>query len=397
LSDPCTSPTSAAPADSTPEELGAMVQSLSEISRDLLESYERLERRAERVEQELCLANRELEQKVAEVETILDTLPVGVVVRDAGDRVARTNGALSTILGLDSRDSAGAPETDLPRPNPDGEPIRWTRPDGSERVLTSQRSSIRFEGGEAAGSVDVFDDRTELVRLSARVHQMDKMAALGNMAAGIAHEIRNPMNAVKGFADLFQRELDPADDHYRWAKLISEGVREVDAIITSLLSFARPDGLQLQEIDPALLLDAAVAAALQRTPGERPASDWEIRTECAAGPFRGDHIKLRQALRNLVSNALDVQPEGGALRVSITERGDEVLFEVQDAGPGIPPELAGSLTDPFFTTRAEGTGLGLSLVHTLVALHGGRLDIDATPSALGGARISFQVPTSPLR
>lgn len=375
-----------------------MVQSLSTISNDLLESYDRLAERAERVEQELCIANRELEQKVAEVEAILETLPVGVVVRDGSDRVLRVNGALGAILGLAAdellNDSDGAR---LPRHLAGDGNVHWTREDGELRVLASQTSEILGEGGHVTGSIDVFDDRTELVSLTERVHQMDKMAALGNMAAGIAHEIRNPMNAVKGFAELFKRQLDPESKNYHWAGLISDGVSEVDSIITSLLSFSRPEKLQMQEIDAQELLDGALAAALQRTPGSRPPGDWQIQTECSAGTLRGDHIKLRQALRNLISNALDIQPEGGALHVRLTDDDSHLICEVADAGPGISEEIAGRLTDPFFTTRAEGTGLGLSLVHTIVRLHGGTLEIDSTPSELGGARIQFQVPKSPLR
>lgn len=380
------------------EELGAMVQSLSRVSSDLLESYDRLAERAERVEKELSIANHELEKKVAEVEAILETLPVGVVVRDASDRVVRTNGALASILGCRAEDLLGTPsEEQLPRHQENGESIQWNCPDGSSRVLSSQSCAITSENGELAGSIDVFDDRTELCSLTERVHQMDKMAALGNMAAGIAHEIRNPMNAVKGFSDLFRRELDPDSKHHRWAQLISDGVIEVDSIITSLLSFSRPEKLQVQEIETTDLYQSALAAALQRTPGNRDAGDWTITSACEKATFRGDRIKLRQALRNLISNALDVQPTGGAVHIQIHETESHIRCEVSDAGPGISEEIAGRLTDPFFTTRAEGTGLGLSLVHTIVRLHGGTMQIESTPSALGGARIEFQVPKSPLR
>lgn len=276
-------------------ELGAMVESLTAISSELLESYDRLAARAERMEEELSIAN-------AEVATLTD-----------------------------------------------------------------------------------------------RVHQMDKMAALGNMAAGIAHEIRNPMNAVKGFADLFQRGREEGTKDYRWAQLISQGVKEVDGIITSLLSFAQPETLAIEEIEVPALIESAIAAALQRTPGERDAQDWTITVECSADNMRADRIKLRQALRNLISNALDIQPEGGAVHISAELLGPDVLFQVGDAGPGVPEDIAGRLTDPFFTTRAEGTGLGLSLVHTITRLHGGTFEVLPTPSPLGGALFTLTVPKTPLR
>ena len=381
----------------TPAELELMMQSFSAISGDLLESYERLQVRAERMEQELCIANRELERQVAEVEAILQALPVGVAVRNADGSVQAVNGALGRILGqrADELTEADAPCA-LPVAEVAGEAIRYAHPDGETRVLAWRSAPISADGVEL-GSVEIFDDQTELAELESRIRQMDKMAALGNMAAGIAHEIRNPMNAVKGFADLFLRQLEPGTKDHRWATMISEGVSEVDSIISSLLSFARPEALNAETVEAEEILTGAIAAALQRTPGDRDASDWELTTSCTAGSLRCDAIKLRQALRNLVSNALDIQPEGGRVHVEAFERDGCHVFRVLDAGPGVPAELAPRLADPFFTTRAEGTGLGLSLVHTIAALHGGTFCVSTERSALGGACFQFSIPSSQLR
>ena len=375
-----------------------MVESLTSISTELLESYDRLSERAERMEKELCIANSELEKKVAEVETILETLPVGVVVRDTDGQVIRVNRALASILG--------SPDTDFSEPNNQNQipehvdndtPLTVCGSSGERRVLNSSSSRIISDRGAITGSIDVFDDRTEVATLTERVHQMDKMAALGNMAAGIAHEIRNPMNAVRGFADLFLRNREAGTKDQRWATLISEGVREVDAIITSLLNFSSPEQLNLEEVDARELVDGALAAAMQRTPGDLDASSWAVTIDCQAQRLSCDHIKIRQALRNLVSNALDIQPVGGAIHIHCQEQGQDIQFLVGDAGPGIPSDIAGRLTDPFFTTRAEGTGLGLSLVHTIVRLHGGSFELLPQPSHLGGALFQILIPKTPLR
>ncbi len=375
-----------------------MVESLTSVSSELLESYDRLAKRAERMEKELCIANAELEKKVAEVETILETLPVGVVVRDTNGQVLRVNRALGRILGAPNKDLLQPGNQGLiPEHSETNAPLNISAPDGERRVLISSSSPIVSDRGAVTGSVDVFDDRTQVATLTERVHQMDKMAALGNMAAGIAHEIRNPMNAVKGFADLFLRNRERGTKDHRWASLISEGVSEVNAIITSLLTFSTPEQLNLEEVDAQAVVDGALVAALQRTPGNRDASCWTIEIECQAQRLSCDHIKLRQALRNLISNALDIQPEGGAIHIDCREQGDQVFFTVGDAGPGIPSEIRSRLTDPFFTTRAEGTGLGLSLVHTIVRLHGGSFEVLPKSSPLGGAQFQIQVPKTPLR
>jgi len=375
-----------------------MVESLSTISSDLLQSYERLAARAERVDQELSRTNHELEAKVAEVEAILETLPVGVVVRDKDGSVVRVNDALCQILGLDGASLLGDPPASvLPRHDSTAHTVEHEDSEGATRILASSASSIVSENGTHTGSIEVFDDRTELDQLEQRVHQMDKMAALGNMAAGIAHEIRNPMNAVKGFSDLFRKKLEPESPHHRWAGLISDGVREVDAIITSLLSFAQPEKLSLETIDSTELIQSSIESALQRTPGDLESGAWTIETSGPAVEIRADRIKMRQALRNLISNAIDIQPQGGHIAIEVTEDGHDVEFTVCDAGPGIPTEIVGRVTDPFFTTRAEGTGLGLSLVHTITRLHRGTVTVHETPSDLGGARIQVRIPKSPQR
>jgi signal transduction histidine kinase len=390
------------------QELEAMAAALRAVSGDLLESYERLSVRARRMEQELCETNAELQRKVRELdltrerlEAILDALPCGVAVRDGAGRIVRVNRALGRILGR-------APEELLERSALPGlerghdEVCEVHRADGEIRMLLARRSEVTGAGGEHAGSVEIIDDRTELERLAERLHRVDKMAALGTMAGGLAHEIRNPMNAIGGFAELLLRSWPSADEarggqrpaqHRRWLEAILEGAREVESIIAGLLSLADPGRLCVERLATAPLLEEAVALALRGVP--RP-DRWSVRQVCDVPHLMGDHVQLRQALRNLVANALLVQPEGGQVLVHARGERAEVVLEVEDAGPGIPAEHFRRAADPFFTTRAEGTGLGLSLVHAIAQLHGGALEIDRRRSALGGARVRIRVPLLPL-
>jgi len=268
-----------------------------------------------------------------------------------------------------------------------------TRPSSSE--LESMVASLSAVCDDLRASYSVLSRRArsmeeELARANERARALDKMAGLGTMAAGIAHEIRNPMNAIKGFAELLKKAVGENARTRRWAGAISEGVDEVDAIITGLLSFAQPEQLCAEPVDARELLEAAIRAALAR---ERPQA-WSVTSESAVESFRADRIKVRQALRNLVANAIEAQPGGGRVDVRILREGGDLVFRVDDAGPGVPAELIPRLADPFFTTRAEGTGLGLSLVHAIARLHGGGVEIHSRPSALGGARIEFRVPYS---
>ncbi len=382
-------------------DLERAMRELESLGASLTTSYRSLEERARRVEQELAVANRELARKVAELdevkaglEAVLAALPTGVLVRDADGRIVRANAAALAVLGADESAVLGRESTEF-----DGHDDEWTehevvRPDGSRRIVASRRSVVARDlraGGEPAGTVEILDDRTRVVELSERLHAMDKLSAMGDMASGIAHELRNPMMAVKGFAELLAPRLPEGSDERRWAGLIVEGSAESETILASMMSLASPEKLALDSVDAHELARAALRLA--RLGAER---DGEFRFELSSSidcpSFAGDRIKLRQALRNLLANAIQAQPEGGRVHLSIVREGDEVVARVQDAGPGISHKLARRVFEPFFTTRAEGTGLGLALVQRIAVLHGGRVEISPLPSPLGGAEVRLHIP-----
>ena len=368
-----------------------VVRSLAQISQDLLTSYEKLARRAERVENDLVAANEELAKKVAELDAILAALPCGVVVRDEAGRIVRANQSACTILATDEAHLIEAGfHPSLAGRGAAGE-SRDIDLQGVRRVVASRWSEIRDAHGSECGSVEIVDDRTTLEALEERVRVQSKMAALGNMAGGIAHEIRNPMNAVRGFAELLRRELPGEGKAARFATRICEGVAEADQIIASMMQLAQRESLVPESVEPERLVADAIDSARRVLPADRQA-DWTIETQLAAPSFRGDRVKLRQALRNLVANALQMQPEGGYVRVSAYTEAQELVLRVEDAGPGIARDAARRVAEPFYTTRAEGTGLGLALVHTIAELHGGRFEVSKTPASAGGADVAIRIP-----
>ena len=382
-------------------DLERAMRELESLGASLTTSYRSLEERARRVEQELAVANRELARKVAELdevkaglEAVLAALPTGVLVRDADGRIVRANAAALAVLGADESAVLGRESTEF-----DGRDDEWieheaVRPDGSRHIVASRRSVVARDlraGGEPAGTVEILDDRTRVVELSERLHAMDKLSAMGDMASGIAHELRNPMMAVKGFAEMLAPRLPEGSDERRWAGLIVEGSAEAETILASMMSLASPEKLALDSVDAHELARAALRLA--RLGAERDGvCTFELTSSVDCPAFAGDRIKLRQALRNLLANAIQAQPEGGRVHLAIAREGDEVVARVQDAGPGISQKLARRVFEPFFTTRAEGTGLGLALVQRIAVLHGGRVEISSLPSPLGGAEVRLHLP-----
>jgi signal transduction histidine kinase len=387
------STTSPLPTPAADLDLDEAVRALSTIGATLADSYAALERRAARVEQELERKVAELDAVTRHLEAILDALPTGVVVRDADGRIARANGAALGILGLESRALVGReghPLLDEAGGQPRGQ--GWVEReieavDGGRRVLFSRRCEV-----PQGGSVEILDERTALVELTERLHALDKLASLGHMAGGIAHELRNPMHAAKGFAELLARRLEPGGKEHHYARRVVESVAGAEEVLASMLTLARPEQPTPETIDPAALLAEAVRAALEPRLAEGAPSPWRVEQRVEAPLFLGDRVKLRQALRNLVANALDVQPEGGHVRVTALAAEGELRLRVEDAGPGVPATLRARVLDPFFTTRPEGCGLGLALVGTIAGLHGGRVDVPSRRSELGGAVFQIALP-----
>jgi len=349
------------------------------------------------MEAELCAANTELAAKVEELdevkchlESVLTSIPTGVVVYDAEGKVQAANQAALELLGASEPEILGATQWNgLAGQDASGEPVEVLCADGETRVLAHRYSTVT-RSEVISGAVEVIENQSDLVRAQERMHRLDKTAALGTMAGGIAHEIRNPLHAIQGFAELLVRESAGETRATHLATRVREGVFEIEAIVSGMLGIAGDGDLHLEECDVAELVEAARVAALRQCGDEHR---WTVDVDADGGVLVADRIKVRQALRNLIANACDVQPEGGAVRVRATRQADGVEFRVSDAGPGLRPQDIHRLCDPFFTTRADGTGLGLALVQRVAQLHAGAFEPDSRPADLGGASFILTIPS----
>ncbi|MBI5432651.1 MAG: PAS domain-containing protein [Planctomycetes bacterium] len=367
------------------------MRSFAEVSAGLIESYQAIERRAQRVENELAAKVAELDELSRHLEAILQALPSGVIVRDRDGRVARINRAACELVGIDGSNGFGdGSAARLAAIEAAGDGLELACADGSMRVVACKRSPIESHGTRV-GTVAIVDDRTEFARLSAKLHAQEKLAALGNVASGIAHELRNPMNAIQGFAALLEKRLGEGTRERELAARIVEGVQRADRVLGSMLTLARTDALRRERVVASELVTDAIREATLGL--ERP-ERWRVSrsVDAAAPTFDADYVKLRQALRNLIANAIQAQPDGGAVHVDATVGVDEVRLRVTDAGPGVPKEHAARVLEPFFTSRADGTGLGLALVNTIAVLHGGRVELSSQPAPLGGADFCISIP-----
>lgn len=358
---------------------------------------------------------RQLESREADLRSLVETVQALLVVLDADGRIELANHAVRHALGASPSELE---ERKLESFIPATERASWNRtwrelaeggdtgafegrltPVGgtADRHVNWQLRSIRREDGQMqvyASGLDV----TEFQSLERRTRLSEKLAAVGTLAAGLAHEIRNPLNAGSLQLQLLERRIAktcehiPPEAHERLdgpVAVVRDELARLSHLVEDFLNFARPANLTPRPMD-------VVAFVRQVVELERPAAQQrniELRAELPNAPVRidADREKLRQVLINLVNNALEAVESDGHVILAVRPDGDGVLIEVRDDGPGIPTDKLARIFEPFFSTKEQGTGLGMAISHSLVSLHGGDIQI----SVDGGTTVRVILPARP--
>jgi two-component system sensor histidine kinase PilS (NtrC family) len=319
-------------------------------------------------------------------------LSSGLVTVTLEGAITSINEAACEILGISELAALGKPlahripglKTVLEEAGPVGSVRRHEvdaiRVDGIRRLGVSA-TPLSDHTGRVIGRVIHFQDLTELRRMELAVQRSERLAGIGRLAAGIAHEIRNPLASISGSVELL-KSLPGADTDTR--QLVDIAVREVerlDRLIADLLDYARPRNEERQPLDLAEVA-TEIAKAFNH---ERRDRDVQLVVDTAAGAvIDGGSGQIRQVLWNLIRNATDSMPEGGTIRIATaleekTGGAREAVLSVVDSGVGIPPEDLDRIFEPFFSTKPSGTGLGLATVARIVEDHRGTVDIQSDP------------------
>ena len=221
-----------------------------------------------------------------------------------------------------------------------------------------------------------------------------QLAAIGRMAAGVAHEVRNPLGVIRTSARMVAEDLEEGSEARRAADFISEEVDRLDVFVAKLLDFSKPLDADRRPVDVAEVIDRALASVGGRTEDKELTTEVQV-SDGADTEFPGDPDLLYQLFAGLLDNAVEAVESGGHIQLTIANDGEDVIVEVADDGPGISPDARGRLFEPFFTTRTDGTGLGLVMARKIADVHGGSLDYVAG-AGLGddsaGARFRLRLP-----
>jgi len=270
------------------------------------------------------------------------------------------------------------------------------------RVIGYTLSQVRDDHGSAIGAVMFFKDLTQVEQLEERERLRDRLVSLGEMAAGIAHDLRNPLAGIEVMAGLLRRQVpDSAAAQSLLTDIISES-KLANAIVVEMLEFVRPLRLQVERTDVAPVLHQAVTLAESKV--ARGAVDITVDVGTDLPAIEGDQHQLCQLFTNLLANAFEALDGKGHIRISagtIVEEPDPIaglqpptpmlVVEVADDGPGVAPEITDKIFNPFFTTKPKGSGLGLAIVRKIVDAHDGRIDVSSSPA---GTRFRVTLPVA---
>ena len=259
------------------------------------------------------------------------------------------------------------------------------RPDVDKRIGINL-SPITSDSGEIQGAICLLSDLTEIVELHNRIKLQENFAALGEMSAGIAHEFKNSLATIVGYAQMSMGEGD-VKTLQNYARELHKESQALSHMVTDFLNFARPVLTSINAVDLAQLLENTISDLRSLRPGK-----YEVRFQAAESAIAPcDATLMRQSFLNLLINAVEALGPAGAIDVSVVKENKLVRIAIEDNGHGITEDVLKKIFIPFFTTKTQGTGLGLSLVQKIVLAHNGRIEVRSTPGS--GTRFLVTVPS----
>jgi two-component system sensor histidine kinase PilS (NtrC family) len=354
--------------------------------------------------QELETRQRDLRDLQAFKDLIFQSVGTGLIALDRAHRITALNRAAEEITGVTAVQAIGREwpaligavvPLDSIEAAIDGNPrvsrrheTTLRRPDGSSVPVRMTFSALRSGEGERLGLISACEDLSAIREMESRMRQADRLATLGRMAANIAHEIRNPLASLTGAIEVLTSPLTADDARERLSQIVATESERLNHIIKNFLEYARPAPLSITAFDVAAAAEE-VLLLLEHRAG--PGSLKVVRAFPPSVVWPVDAQQFRQVLWNLCLNAVEAMPEGGELRVNADVRGDRLEVSVSDNGEGIAATDLSHVFEPFFSTKSEGTGLGLALVHRVVQEHGGEIDVQSTPGL--GTTFTLTLPS----
>ncbi len=339
------------------------------------------------------------------IEQLLEKLETAVLLFDQNGHLIVAGKAAQRVLGQDRNELVGRTleevfppaaamvETlkaaiELRRPVHDVS-FEWQPPGGpAAQLLISCEVLVSFSSGQQIGTLVTLRDAEPRRQIESHLEVATRLAAISRLTGGVAHEIKNPLNAIALHLEVLRSKLDGESEQQSEIDIIAREITRLDRVVKTFLDFNRPVDLKLEEIDLAALLEevhnlVGVQAARYR-------AVVEMQSDVHSAPLRADRDLLKQAVLNVVMNGLEAMKSGGTLRIHLSRSGNEHVVSVADQGVGIPPGVRDKVFNLYFSTKQKGSGIGLAMTFRVVQLHGGTIDFTSEPGK--GTTFWFRFP-----
>jgi len=359
--------------------------------------------------QNYYLVDRSLKQAQNYTQQVISSMSDGMLSIDIEGRVVSFNRAAIEMLsilpdnmkGFDLRsvlnfDDSGIEEALKQGRTAGGKEILYSKTGEVSLPIGITTSPILEADGTCQGAVLILRDLREIKQLEAKVRRSEKLAAIGQLAAAVAHEVRNPLSSIKGFAQFLRHALKNQPKEREYAQIMVNEIDRINRVVGDLLSFANPKDAQFAPTDIGQLIQHTLK--LVQMDAHAKAIDLRLETSSDMGTVNLDSEQITQAFLNLLINALKFVPQGGHVLVKTERKESEntFVFQIEDDGPGISPDQMPKIFEPFYTTSETGTGLGLSIVHKIMENHQGEIEVvSPLPGKDYGTCFTIRLPITP--
>ncbi|MGE4580044.1 MAG: ATP-binding protein [Desulfuromonadales bacterium] len=382
------------------DEVGELAESFNTMANELRRRHEKLVKTLADLRSSRYEILRERNFK----ETIVENIETGILTLDPEGRVTSANSPVLRILNLERTPSPIPLEQSLEawpeiwealaKPLAESLSGFWSRyfyleREGKHQTFRIALLPVAFSGEK--GRIVTVEDLTERTNMRRRMERMERLASLGRLSAGIAHEIRNPLTGVSLLLDELHDRLLRFPEDQNLIRRALEEMERLEGLVNELLNFSVPSQPSLTRVDVADVLRETLFLCQKQLQKADIVLQEEIATNRPLVPL--DFPKMKQAFLNLVTNAIQAMPQGGILRVLVGFGEEQVTISFVDTGQGIAPDLIPLIFEPFYTNKGGGTGLGLSITHNIVSDHGGRIEVESHPGA--GSTFTIWLPLHP--
>jgi two-component system sensor histidine kinase HydH len=320
---------------------------------------------------------------------MISNLPEGIILTDNDLNIRYINGIAEDLLGVNAQGAIGRKSQDILPAAISQMKISANR---NKKVIESEAEIKQLNGmiiptsviatevvtndGIFVGHMYLIKDLTQIKQLQSEIQRKDKLAAIGNLAAVVAHEVRNPLSSIKGYATYFKSLFAEDDENRAIAEILISETDRLNRVITELLEIARPSDIKPKEVDIQSIFENAIRLVR---------ADWNQNTKTKISTEIKDGIKtifidpdrFVQVLVNIYLNSLQAMPDGGLLRTEIRSDRDFIAISVTDTGRGMSQETKDQIFIPYFTTKNSGTGLGMAIVHKIIEAHNGKIVVSS--------------------